>query len=86
MAENGQVVQLAVAVLDMVAEQRFGAEADSFEARDRGTLIDGHLYAQLGQLKFQRLREAFLDQDTAEALAAQRRRHENTQLPDMLGP
>ena len=52
MAENGQVVQLAVAVLDMVAEQRFGAEADGFEARNRGTLIDGHLYAQLGQLKF----------------------------------
>src|SRR5678816_1097912 len=51
--------------------------------RDR---FDGHLRDELLQAELERLREALLDQRTAEAAAAPGGSDEHTQLADVLGP
>src|SRR6478609_6997966 len=85
-AEKDEVVELAVAIGDVPGEQRFGAKAELLEHRDRRALFDGHLRDELLQAELERLREALLDQRTAEAAAAPGGSDEHTQLADVLGP
>ena len=42
--EHDDIVLLAINVPHMVAQERFGLEAEAFEQRDRRLLIDRHLY------------------------------------------
>src|SRR5229473_3910248 len=47
MPEHDDIVLFAGLVLHMVAQQRFGLEAEAFENRDGAGLINRHLHHQL---------------------------------------
>src|ERR1700716_2469766 len=86
MTEHDDVMLLALDIPHMVAQQRFGLEAEAFEQRDRRLLIDRHLHRKLFKAGPQRQREGLLRQRPSDALAANILRHDHSDLADMRRP
>ncbi|MOA11478.1 hypothetical protein D3C78_1314220 [compost metagenome] len=86
MAEQRDVVGLAVAILDLLGQHRLGAEAEFLEGGNRIGLVDRHLHCELFQFEAEGDGEAFLDQPAAETAATPGRRRQHAQLADMARP
>ncbi len=83
---HDQVVEAALAVLDVVLEQRLGAKAQALEGRDGALLVERHARHHLLDAAAQRRAERLLRQQAAEALAPVVGRHQHPQLGDVRRP
>src|SRR5260370_41098473 len=84
--ENQQIMLVALAILDVIAQERFGFETHPFEGSHGAFLIDRHLRDHLLNTKPERYRERFLRQQPSETFATHRRRNKHTQLRHMRRP
>src|SRR6266508_1079349 len=85
-AQDQQIVRPALAVLDVIAQERLRPEAHPLEDGDGALLIHGHLRDDLLDAEPDRHGEPFLRQQAAESLAAHRGGHHHAHLRDVRGP
>ena len=84
--EDHQVAQVAVAVADVVDEQRLPGEPEIGEQRQGGALLGDHLDDQLGQSRTDRLHQRVPGQLPAQPAPAAVRRDHQPHLADVVGP